>query len=237
MYKVAGVAAVPGTLSLMSGTVFAAAEDKPNVTLNTNELSLYTTPQQKFRYVEPDRGHMEPGVTTLRKLAEPYVTWCQQTSHSAVEKVQGAFGKVKPKVESAIQLGSETFTFLQNPPAEFYPRIAVIGFSGIIGLFLARGSRVKKLIYPTGLMAAGYSMYYPQAAASISKNTGDSLYDIALQGYVNVEKVFKSATTPVEGKPMKNKKEDNSPAAESKPATKNLNISAQYQSSSAQHLH
>ncbi|XP_070990233.1 MICOS complex subunit MIC26-like isoform X2 [Oncorhynchus clarkii lewisi] len=78
MYKVAWVAAVPVTLSLMSGTVFAAAEDKPNVTLiNTNELSLYTTPQQKFRYVEPDIGHLEPGVTTLRKLAEPYVTWCQ----------------------------------------------------------------------------------------------------------------------------------------------------------------
>ncbi|XP_031665269.1 MICOS complex subunit MIC26-like [Oncorhynchus kisutch] len=77
MYKVAGVAAVPVTLSLMSGTVFAAAEDKPNVTLNTNELSLYTTPQQKFRYLEPDIGHLEPGVTTLRKLAEPYVTWCQ----------------------------------------------------------------------------------------------------------------------------------------------------------------
>ncbi|XP_041707254.1 MICOS complex subunit MIC26 isoform X1 [Coregonus clupeaformis] len=218
MYKVAGVAAVPGTLSLMSGTVFAATEDKPNVTLNTDELSLYTTPQQKFRYVEPDIGHLEQGVTTLRKLAEPYVTWCQQTSHSAVEKVQGAIGKVKPKVESAIQLGSETFTFLQNPPAEFYPRLAVIGFSGIIGLFLARGSRVKKLVYPTGLMAAGYSMYYPQAAASIAKNTGDSLYDFALQGYVNVENVFKSATTTVEGKPMKNEKpEEKSPTAESKP--------------------
>uniref|UniRef100_A0A674EHZ7 MICOS complex subunit n=1 Tax=Salmo trutta TaxID=8032 RepID=A0A674EHZ7_SALTR len=173
--------AVPVTLSLMSGTVFAAAEDK--------QLSLYTTPQQKFRYVEPDIGHLEPGVTTLRKLAEPYVTWCQ-----------GVIVKVKPKVESAIQLGSETFTFLQNPPAEFYPLVAVIGFPGIIGLFLARGSRVKKLIYPTGLMAAGYSMYYPQVAASITKNTGDSLYDFALQGYVNVEKVFNSATTPVEGK-------------------------------------
>uniref|UniRef100_A0A674EHL7 MICOS complex subunit n=1 Tax=Salmo trutta TaxID=8032 RepID=A0A674EHL7_SALTR len=179
MYKVAGVAAVPVTLSLMSGTVFAAAEDKPNVTLNTNELSLYTTPQQKFRYVEPDIGHLEPGVTTLRKLAEPYVTW------------------LKYWVTVII---SFTFTFLQNPPAEFYPLVAVIGFPGIIGLFLARGSRVKKLIYPTGLMAAGYSMYYPQVAASITKNTGDSLYDFALQGYVNVEKVFNSATTPVEGK-------------------------------------
>ncbi|XP_029622580.1 MICOS complex subunit Mic26-like [Salmo trutta] len=100
----------------------------------------------------------------------------------------------------SLQWVKETFTFLQNPPAEFYPLVAVIGFPGIIGLFLARGSRVKKLIYPTGLMAAGYSMYYPQVAASITKNTGDSLYDFALQGYVNVEKVFNSATTPVEGK-------------------------------------
>ncbi|KAM9497624.1 apolipoprotein O, a isoform 2-T2 [Salvelinus alpinus] len=197
MYKVAGVAAVPGTLWLLSGTVFAATKDNPNVTLNTDELSLYTIPQQKFRYVEPEIGHLEQGVTTLRKLAEPYTTWCQ-----------GAVGKVMPKVESAIQLGNETFTFLQNPPAEFYPRAGVIGFAGILGLFLARGSRVKKLIYPTGLMAVGYTMYYPQQAASIAKNTGDSLYDFALQGYVNVEKVFKS----VEGKPVKKEKpQENKP--------------------------
>ncbi|XP_029557232.1 apolipoprotein O, a isoform X2 [Salmo trutta] len=197
MYKVACVAAVPGTLYLISGTVFAATKDNPNVTLNTDELSLYTIPQQKFRYVEPEIGHLEQGVTTLRKLAEPYTTWCQ-----------GAIGKVMPKVESAIQLGNETFTFLQNPPAEFYPRAGVIGFAGILGLFLARGSRVKKLIYPAGLMAVGYTMYYPQRAASIAKNTGDSLYDFALQGYVNVEKVFKS----VEGKQVKKEKpEENKP--------------------------
>uniref|UniRef100_A0A4W5RN01 MICOS complex subunit n=1 Tax=Hucho hucho TaxID=62062 RepID=A0A4W5RN01_9TELE len=210
--QVAGVAAVPGTLCLISGTVFAATKDNPNVTLNTDELSLYTIPQQKFRYVEPEIGHLEQGVTTLRKLAEPYTTWCQQTSHSAVENVQGAIGKVKPKVESAIQLGNETFTFLQNPPAEFYPRAGVIGLAGILGLFLARGSRVKKLIYPTGLMAVGYTMYYPQQAASIAKNTGDSLYDFALQGYVNVEKVFKS----VEGKPVKKEKPEENKLVETR---------------------
>lgn len=34
---------------------------------------------------------------------------------------------------------SEGYEFLQNPPAGFYPRLGVIGFAGIIGLFLARG--------------------------------------------------------------------------------------------------
>ncbi|XP_010898162.1 apolipoprotein O, a isoform X2 [Esox lucius] len=195
MYKVVGVVAVPGALGLMSGAVFAAAEDKPNDTVNTDELSLYTVPQSKFRYVEPEIGHLEQGVTNLRKLAEPYTSWCQ-----------GAIGKVLPKVESVSQLGNETFTFLKNPPAEFYPRAGVIGFAGILGLFFARGSRVKKLFYPTGLMAIGYSMYYPQQAAAIAKNTGESLYDFALQGYVNTEKVFKSATTPAQRKTVKKTK-------------------------------
>uniref|UniRef100_A0A0E9WSL9 MICOS complex subunit n=1 Tax=Anguilla anguilla TaxID=7936 RepID=A0A0E9WSL9_ANGAN len=31
------------------------------------------------------------------------------------------------------------------------------------------GSRIKKLIYPTGLMTLATSMYYPQQAASVAK--------------------------------------------------------------------
>lgn len=34
---------------------------------------------------------------------------------------------------------SEGCEFLQNPPDGFYPRLGVIGFAGILGLFLARG--------------------------------------------------------------------------------------------------
>uniref|UniRef100_A0A8C7JM49 Uncharacterized protein n=1 Tax=Oncorhynchus kisutch TaxID=8019 RepID=A0A8C7JM49_ONCKI len=122
------VAAVPVTLSLMSGTVFAAAEDKPNVTLNTNELSLYTTPQQKFRYLEPDIGHLEPGVTTLRKLAEPYVTWCQSCCLQTISNIRPTTAYCCP-----------------------------IRFS-------LSCSRVKKLIYPTGLMAAGHYSEFSHAA-------------------------------------------------------------------------
>uniref|UniRef100_A0A8K9X6Y5 MICOS complex subunit n=1 Tax=Oncorhynchus mykiss TaxID=8022 RepID=A0A8K9X6Y5_ONCMY len=188
----AGVAAVPGTLCLISGTVFAATKDNPNVTLNTDELSLYTIPQQKFRYVEPEIGHLEQGVTTLRKLAEPYTTWCQSCS---LQTIQGRGTNLKPTAASCCPL---RLPFLVFNLLEY----------GLCDPLCLLGSRVKKLIYPTGLMAVGYTMYYPQQAASIAKNTGDSLYDFALQGYVNVEKVFKS----VEGKPMKKEKpEENKP--------------------------
>lgn len=34
---------------------------------------------------------------------------------------------------------SEGYEFLQKPPPGFYPRLGVISFAGIIGLFLARG--------------------------------------------------------------------------------------------------
>uniref|UniRef100_A0A8C7V837 MICOS complex subunit n=1 Tax=Oncorhynchus mykiss TaxID=8022 RepID=A0A8C7V837_ONCMY len=161
---------------MMSGTVFAAAEDKPNVTLNTNEvlhsLSLYTTPQQKFSYVEPDIGHLEPGVTTLRKLAEPYVTWLSYWVTVIISFVRN----------SLLSENKDRRFIMSDITLDW---VAVIGFAGIIGLFLARGSRVKKLIYPTGLMAVSEQ---------------HSLYDFALQGYANIETFFKSATTPVEGK-------------------------------------
>ncbi|XP_051749022.1 apolipoprotein O, a isoform X4 [Ctenopharyngodon idella] len=183
MYKVGGVAGVTGTLGLISASVLAAsatADDKPRTTLSVEELSLYTTPQQKIQYVEPEKGSVEEGVSTLRKLAEPYTTWCQ-----------GVYGTVKPKVDSTVQFGQNSYAYLKNPPPEFYPRAGIIGFAGILGLFLGRGSRLKRLIYPTGLMAVGASMYYPQEAVTIAKKTGDSIYDLALQAYVTVEKLIK----------------------------------------------
>ncbi|XP_050964959.1 apolipoprotein O, a isoform X2 [Labeo rohita] len=187
MYKVGGVAGVSGTLGLISASVLAAAtsadDDKPtqhNTSLSVDELSLYTTPQQKFQYVEPERGQVEESVATLRKLAEPYTTWCQ-----------GVYGTVKPKVESTVQFGQNSYAYLKNPPPEFYPRAGVIGVAGILGLFLGRGSRLKKLIYPTSLMAIAASMYYPQEAVTVAKNTGDTVYDWALQAYVAVEKLVK----------------------------------------------
>ncbi|XP_073696921.1 apolipoprotein O, a isoform X1 [Garra rufa] len=195
MYKVGGVAGVSGALGLISSSVLAAAasadDDKPNTSLSVDELSLYSTPQQKFHYVEPERGQVEESVAALRKQAEPYTTWCQQTASSAQQTAQGIYGTVKPKVDSTVQFGQNSYTYLKNPPPEFYPRAGVIGVAGILGLFFGRGSRLKKLIYPTSLMAIAASMYYPQEAVTVAKNTGDTVYDWALQAYVAVEKLIK----------------------------------------------
>nr|XP_045721122.1 MICOS complex subunit MIC26-like [Mirounga angustirostris] len=35
---------------------------------------------------------------------------------------------------------------------------------GIVGLLLARGSKIKKLVYPPGFMGLAASLYYPQQA-------------------------------------------------------------------------
>ncbi|XP_065509341.1 MICOS complex subunit MIC26 isoform X5 [Caloenas nicobarica] len=101
------------------------------------------------------------------------------------------YAKAMPKLEKAVEHGREGFELLQNPPAGFYPRLGVIGFSGIVGLFLARGSKIKKLVYPMGLMGLGASMYYPQQAVSIAKVAGTQLYDWSLQGYIAVESLWK----------------------------------------------
>lgn len=195
---------MPGALSLMSITVFAAAEDKPNTTLNRDELSLYTAPQQKFRYVEHEAGRLEQGVTTLRKMVEPFSAWCQ-----------GACGKVKQKFQRVIQIGNESYTHLKNPPADFYPRAGVIGFAGIVGLFFARGSRIKKLIYPAGLMTVGASLYYPEQAAAITKSTGDTVYNWALQSYVAIDKRMNADRKPVAEKQIQQEKPEKSSTSES----------------------
>ncbi|NXL29624.1 MIC26 protein, partial [Glaucidium brasilianum] len=146
-------------------------------------LSLYSSPARETKYVENPQTQLEEGVSRLRHVMEPYTTWCQ------AELIDAS----KVKVDSSLcsDFFSEGYEFLQNPPAGFYPRLGVIGFAGIVGLFLARGSRIKKLVYPTGLMGIGASMYYPQQAVAIAKVAGTQLYDWSLQGYIAVESLWK----------------------------------------------
>ncbi|NXM70755.1 MIC26 protein, partial [Serilophus lunatus] len=140
-------------------------------------LSLYSSPARETKYVESPQTELEEGVSRLRHAMEPYTAWCQ----------------VQWVVTAALcsDFFSEGYEFLQKPPAGFYPRLGVIGFAGIIGLFLARGSKIKKLVYPAGLMGIATSMYYPQQAVAIAKVSGTQLYDWSLQGYIAVESLWK----------------------------------------------
>ncbi|NXB57536.1 MIC26 protein, partial [Struthidea cinerea] len=126
-------------------------------------LSLYSSPVRETKYVENPKTELEEGVSRLRHVMEPYTAWCQEMLRLTFE--------ARASLPCALCSGffSEGYEFLQKPPAGFYPRLGVISFAGIIGLFLARGSKIKKLVYPAALMGIGTSMYYPQQAVAIAK--------------------------------------------------------------------
>ncbi|KAL2085892.1 hypothetical protein ACEWY4_019212 [Coilia grayii] len=188
--------AASSVVGMMSGTVFAASKDKHNNdALIIDELSLYTTPQSQLRYEEPAAGHMEQGVATLRKAAEPYTSWCQQTGATSVEKVQEVYQTVEPTVNSSVQLVKDSYELLNNPPPKLYPSLGAVGFSGILGLYLAKGYRVRRLVFPTALMALSASVFYPQHAASLAMMTKDQLVTWGSQGRVQAEDLWKKMSS------------------------------------------
>ncbi|XP_068427253.1 MICOS complex subunit MIC26-like [Clinocottus analis] len=187
MLKVTG-SAMPGAATFLLTPVFAAAAaaagdggPETPAPLLRDELTLYGAPRQESPpHVKPEAGQLEQRVASIRKLTEPYAGWCRDT-----------YDAIKPRVQSAYSCGNDTYEYLKNPPKDFYPRAGVIAFTGVLGLLLARGSRVKRLVYPTGLMAVSASLYYPERAAAVLMSTGDSVYDQAVQGYAALEKMVK----------------------------------------------
>ncbi|KAM4700347.1 MICOS complex subunit MIC26 [Discoglossus pictus] len=199
MFKVLKLGAVPASLSFVSLHVHASSDPskiRQKELLKVDELSLYSSPAQEAQYVEDKQTQLEEGISWLRQSAAPYTGWCQDV-----------YAKAKPKVETAVEHSKGTYEFLRDAPPGFYPRLGLIGFAGIVGLFLARGSRIKKVIYPLGFMGIGASLYYPQQAATIAKNSGEVLYDLGLQGFVSVESLWKDG-----GKKKKSSKKESEKA-------------------------
>uniref|UniRef100_A0A3Q2YG64 MICOS complex subunit n=1 Tax=Hippocampus comes TaxID=109280 RepID=A0A3Q2YG64_HIPCM len=112
--------------------------------------SLYTRPKEDQSCVDPmvAVGQMEQSVASLRKWVEPYTDQCQ----------------VWCRVKSV-----HMYQLFSAPPPDLYPSVAVVGFSGLLGLYLAKGSKVKRVAFPLGLMALSASMFYPQQASSLFK--------------------------------------------------------------------
>ncbi|XP_040025586.2 MICOS complex subunit MIC26 [Gasterosteus aculeatus] len=163
---------------VLAASPFGDEETKTTPPLLLDELSPYGAPQRAAPRPEPEAGDLEQRVASLRQLAGPYTGWCR-----------GVYDRIKPKVQGAVTAGSDTYAYLKNPPKDFYARAGVIGFTGVLGVFLARRSRVKKLVYPVGLMTVSASLYYPERAAAVAKSTGDSVYDRAVQSYAALERM------------------------------------------------
>ncbi|XP_053714742.1 MICOS complex subunit MIC26-like [Synchiropus splendidus] len=188
-------AAAPAVTSLLSSAVLAEEEKKRRrSTISIDELpSLYTSPEAESRRVEPERSAMEQNVAAARKWAEPYTRQCEVAAHFLKEKLEHVYGRVEPPATVAVATATDVYNFLSEPPPDLYPSVTVVGFSGLLGLYLAKGSRVKRLLFPVSLMLLSASVFYPQPAAAVLKSGADAVVSRARQGRVAVETLWKES--------------------------------------------
>ncbi|XP_064429950.1 MICOS complex subunit MIC26 isoform X8 [Mirounga angustirostris] len=147
----------------------------------------------------------------------PHLKKAFHISDITASHIQEMYSQTKPRMQSLVQWGLGSYEYLQNAPPGFFPRLGVIGFAGIVGLLLARGSKIKKLVYPPGFMGLAASLYYPQQAIVFVqekgkwnililtshvwnsngsfifcfKVSGEKLYDWGLRGYIVIEDLWK----------------------------------------------
>ncbi|XP_047664578.1 apolipoprotein O, b isoform X2 [Tachysurus fulvidraco] len=98
---------------------------------------------------------------------------------------------MEPVIDASVRTVGDTYEFLMNPPSKFYPSVGAVGFSAILGLYLAKGGRVKRLLFPTGLMTLSASVFYPQQAASLAKEAKNQMFSLGSQTRVFLEDVWK----------------------------------------------
>uniref|UniRef100_G1U756 MICOS complex subunit n=1 Tax=Oryctolagus cuniculus TaxID=9986 RepID=G1U756_RABIT len=182
MFKVIQRSMGPASLSLLTFRVYAAPKkDSPHKSsMKVDELSLYSVPEGQSKYVEEPKTQLEESISQLQHHCEPYISWCQEM-----------YSQTKPKMQSLAQWGLDSYEYLQNAPPGFFPGLGVIGFAGLVGLLLARGSKIKKLVYPPGFMGLAASIYYPQQTIAFAQISGEKLYDWGLRGYIVVEDLWK----------------------------------------------
>ncbi|XP_041252529.1 MICOS complex subunit MIC27 isoform X2 [Onychostruthus taczanowskii] len=210
--KVAKLAAVSSGLPFVCITVYAATEKESKSQLvKPDKLPIYSAPPPSSRYVQEQPGLLQQQLTALRRSTGHYFGWCQSV-----------YVFIKNGIMDSIQFGKDAYVYLNNPPPEFLPKAALITVSGLAGVVLARkGSRFKKIVYPLGLAAVGYSVCYPAQSVVIAKVTGKKLLCASHQTYEAVRSLWadKEAVTKLqqESKPIMQEDEKKKGISSTKP--------------------
>ncbi|XP_068160734.1 apolipoprotein O, b [Antennarius striatus] len=185
--------AAPALTGLWTGSVLAQ-DRKPQAALSIDQLpSLYTRPEGKSQYVAREAGPLEQSLTSVRKWAEPYTDRCQHAGQEAQQKLEEVYRTVEPVVDRSRAAVTGASRFLRDPPSDHYPGVGAVGFSGFLGLYLAKGCRVRRLLFPAGLMSLTASMFYPQQTAAVLQVSCDSVSTWAQRGGVATETLWRDS--------------------------------------------
>lgn len=167
--KVALVA-VPTVLGIASIRVYTIKEEPADGLVTREKLNIYTPLPQSdaTHFVPEDPGFVQRGLTTAREGVLPFAL-----------AVKGACVSVKTGTVNLYHAGEDVFYYLKDPPPGFLPRFGTVTMAGLLGMFLARkGSRLKRVAVPMGLMSVGASLCYPAQAVGVLKVTGKKVYAV-----------------------------------------------------------
>ncbi|XP_023410926.1 MICOS complex subunit MIC26 isoform X7 [Loxodonta africana] len=157
------------------------------------ETTVHYKTLHEWKVMQRSMGLASLSLLTFKVYASPKK---DSPNKNSVKVDEEKYFYTKPKVQSIVQWGIDNYEYLQNAPPGFFPRLGVIGFAGLVGLLFARGSKIKKLIYPPGFMGFAASVYYPQQAISFAQVSGELLYDWGLRGYIVIEDLWKNFQKP-----------------------------------------
>ncbi|XP_060756565.1 MICOS complex subunit MIC26-like [Neoarius graeffei] len=110
----------------------------------------------------------------------------------ALEKAEEYYKSIDPGINTSVQTVRDIYSFLINPLSKFYPSVGTVGFSAILRIYLAKGSRVKRLLFPTVSRTLSTSMFYSPHNASLAKaKAKDQISSLGSQTRVLLEDVRK----------------------------------------------
>nr|XP_055174441.1 MICOS complex subunit MIC26-like [Nyctereutes procyonoides] len=166
MFKVIQRSMGPGSLILLAFQVYTSPKkDSPHKTfIKVSKFSLYSIPEGQSKYVEKPKTQLE-SISHLQHYCEPYTSCCPEIHP-----------QTKPKMQSLVQWGLDNNEYLQNAPLGFFFQELVLVLLALLDFFWLRGSKTKKLVYPSGFMGLPASLYYPQQAIIFVQVSGKKLY-------------------------------------------------------------